>query len=211
MYQRTLDSGLTIRNTIAADVAALEQLQCTIFPTLSPAERITARHYLHHLELFPEGQFVVEDAGELIGMTTTMRYHLTMEDHSFLEISDGLWLNTHEPHGDWLYGLDMGVLTAYRGRGLAREMYRARQHLCRELGLKGQITVGMPNGYAEYADRLSLDDYYEKIVAGEINDPTVSTQQKIGFQPIRLIHQYLSDPQCGDGGVLMVLPVEQNV
>lgn len=211
MYFKTLPDGLCIRNTGPEHAKTLEALQALVFPTLSEAERMAERHYLHHIQLFPEGQFVVLDGEQIVGMTTTIRYHLALEDHTFLEISDHLWMNTHEPAGDWLYGMDMGVHPDYRGRGLAREMYRARQEICRQLGLKGQITVGMPNGYGHYAHAMSLDAYYDCLLRGELKDPTVSAQQKVGFEFIRLIHNYLEDPQCGNGGILMVLPVEKDV
>lgn len=211
MYYKQLPTGLVIQNTLAEHAEALEALQAIVFPTLSAEERMGARHYRHHVSLFPEGQFVVLDGHTPIGMSTTIRHHFTLEDHTFLEISDNLWMNTHEPDGAWLYGMDVGVHPAYRGRGLAREIYRARQETCRLLGLEGQITVGMPNGYAQYADRMTLDAYYAELCAGNIKDPTVSAQQKIGFELVRLIHNYLDDPQCGNGGVLMVLPVEKEV
>jgi GNAT superfamily N-acetyltransferase len=211
MYHKVLGNGLVIQNTQAEHAIHLDALQKVVFPTLSDAERMAERHYLHHINLFPEGQFVVLDGTEPIAMSTTIRYHLALEDHTFLEISDNLWLNTHEPEGDWLYGMDVGVHPDYRGRGIAREIYRARQETCQRLGLKGQITVGMPNGYADYADTLSLDQYYDQLVAGSLKDPTVSAQQKIGFEFKRLIHHYLDDPQCGHGGVLMLLDVQKLV
>ena len=210
-YHRLLPSGLVIQNTQAEHADALEALQRVVFPTLSDEERMAARHYRHHIGLFPEGQFVVLDEGQPVGMSSTIRYHLALEDHTFLDISDQLWLNTHEPAGDWLYGMDVGVHPDYRGRGLARDIYRARQATCRQLGLKGQITVGMPNGYLNYAAEMSLDAYYQALLDGRLQDPTVSVQQKIGFELVRLIHGYLDDPQCGNGGVLMTLSVEKVV
>ena len=104
---------------------------------MAEEERMAERHYLHHLKVFPVGQMVMLDGEEVIGMTSSIRYHLSLEDHTFLGVSDNLWFNTHEPQGDWLYGMDMGVHPHYRGQGLARQLYRARQEVCRSLGLKG--------------------------------------------------------------------------
>jgi GNAT superfamily N-acetyltransferase len=208
MYIKTLSSGLVIQNTQPEHAEQLEELQRIIFPTLSDDERMKAPHYLNHIRLFPEGQFTVLDGTRAIGMSTTIRYHMALEDHTFLDISDNLWMNTHEPDGDWLYGMDVGVHPDYRGLGLARAIYRARQETCRMLGLKGQITVGMPNGYLDHAEKMTLDEYYAALVAGQLTDPTVTVQQRMGFRPIHLIHGYLDDPQCGGGGVLLVLDVE---
>ena len=211
VYKKILDQGLIIQQTEAQHAVALDALQRIVFPSLAEAERMAERHYLHHLEVFPAGQLVVLDGKKVIGMTSSIRYHLSLEDHTFLEVSDNLWLNTHEPEGDWLYGMDMGVHPDYRGRGLARQLYRARQEICRQLGLKGQIIVGMPNGYANYAPEMSLDEYFQQLLAGKIYDPTVGTQMRMGAEPQRLIHHYLDDPQCGNGGVLMILAVEKEV
>jgi GNAT superfamily N-acetyltransferase len=210
-YQKVLKQGYILQNSEPKHCKGLENLQKTVFPTLSEDEIMREKHYLNHIQLFPEGQFVILDGDKIIGMSTTIRYHLALEDHTFLEISEGLWMTSHEPKGDWLYGMDVGVHPDYRGQGLARAIYRARQETCLRLGLKGQFTVGMPNGYLHHADKMSLDTYYELLVSGRLKDPTVNVQQRMGFEWIRLIHNYLQDPQCGNGGILMVLEASKKV
>jgi GNAT superfamily N-acetyltransferase len=211
MYRKAIKHGFILENTTAAYAPALQALQDLIFPTLSEEERMQAKHYLKHIEIFPEGQFLIRDGNKVIAMTTTIRYHLSLENHTFLDISQGLWMTSHEPNGDWLYGMDVGVHPDYRGLGLAREIYRARQELCRRLHLKGQITVGMPNGYANLASKMSLEDYSDALIRGDIFDPTVSVQQKMGFRLIRLIPDYLDDPQCGNGGILMTIDANEDI
>lgn len=207
MYSTLVNNKYILQNAQPVHAKRLEALQKKVFPTLSPDELLTEQHYLKHIQVFPEGQFVVLDGDKVIGMSTTMRYHMTEEDHTFLEISGNLWLTTHEPNGDWLYGLDVGVDPDYRNQGIARAIYQARQDTCRRLGLKGQITVGMPNGYLQYRDQMSIAQYCDKVISGQISDPTVSTQQKLGFQLRRPIFNYLEDPQCGNAGILMVMEV----
>ena len=41
---------------------------------------------------------------------------------------------------------------------------------------------------------MTAEDYYERLVAGEITDPTVSAQMRIGFRPGGLIPDYVQDP-----------------
>src|SRR5450756_893334 len=156
-YYQELTSGLVVRNTRSVDAPQLEKLQKIVFPTLADDELIKAVHYLRHLEVFPDGQFVITDKDQVIGMTTTMRTNFDFGNHhhTFKETIAGGWLSNHDPTGDWLYGLDMGVLPAYRGRGLARVLYRARQSVARTLGLKGQLTVGMMSGYGAVSDTIS--------------------------------------------------------
>jgi GNAT superfamily N-acetyltransferase len=210
-YHKGLKQGYIIQNSAPKHCKDLETLQKMVFPTLSDDEIMREKHYLNHIKLFPEGQFVILDGDKVIGMSTTIRYHLALEDHTFLEISDGLWMTSHEPDGEWLYGMDVGVHPDYRGQGLARAIYQARQETCHRLHLKGQFTVGMPNGYLHHAHRMPVDAYYEALVAGRLKDPTVSVQQRMGFEWIRLIHNYLQDPQCGNAGILMVLDASKKV
>lgn len=225
-YYEVLPDGLIIQQTRPEHTEQLEELQKTVFPTLAADELIRAVHYLRHIEVFPEGQFVitsndaasakdVEDRGpeKVIGMTTTMRTRFDFEHyhHTFKETIAGGWLSNHDPEGDWLYGLDMGILPAYRGRGLARALYRARQNMARRLGLKGQLTVGMMNGYGAVSKEISGEQYYEELLRGLRKDPTLSAQMKIGFEPVVLMPEHLNDPSCGNYGVLIKLDINKQI
>ena len=209
----TLKPGMVVQNTRPEHALALQELQEIVFPTLSAAELIRAEHYLKHLEVFPEGQFVITDNGRVIGMTTTMRkfFDFANYNHTFTETIAGGWLSNHNPEGDWLYGLDMGILPQYRGMGLARILYRARHELVRALGLKGQLTVGMMSGYGEVSHEMSGETYYRELLEGKRRDPTVSKQMKIGFAPVALMPEHLNDPVCGNYGVLIKLDAEKGV
>lgn len=211
-YKKIIKNGYIIQNSQPEHAKRLEALQRKVFPTLSNSEIMTAAHYLKHIQVFPEGQFVVLDGEKVIGMSTTMRYHLSYEPHTFLDISDNLWIEgTHEPNGDWLYGLDVGVDPDYRSQGIAREIYRARQEAARHFGLKGQITVGMMNGYGKVEDEFTVEEYFDKLMNRDLIDPTVSAQQKLGFKIISLITDYLDDPTCGNAGVLMTMEATHEV
>lgn len=194
-----------MQNTQPRHAKGLEELQKIVFPTLADDELIKAAHYLKHIEIFPEGQFVITDGDKVVGMTTTMRCHFDFEHyhHTFKETIAGGWMTNHEPTGDWLYGLDIGVHPDYRGKKLARELYLARHETARMLGLKGQITVGMLNGYGAVSNEISAEQYYRELLEGKRTDPTITPQMKTGFIPLGLIPDYLNDPACGNYGVLL--------
>jgi GNAT superfamily N-acetyltransferase len=208
MQPITLPGGLTLRLTTPADADALEQLQILVFPRLSPAERFRAVHYLKHIELFPEGQMVVADGDRIVGMTTTIRLNFDFDhpDHTFEEVIQGGFLTSHDPHGRWLYGADVGTHPDYRRRGIARALYIARHELVRRLGLEGQVTVGMLNGYESVADRYTIDAYYDELRTGRLQDPTISAQLRVGFELGPLVKNYLNDPTCGNAGAVIVWP-----
>lgn len=198
---------------LAEDALVLEALQRTVFPTLADEERLHAPQYLRHLDVFPAGQFVIGDAGTVVGMTTTMRTDFDPAHyyHRFEDLFAGGWLDKHAPHGEWLYGLDIGVHPAYRGRGYARWLYRARQQLVRSLGLRGQLTGGMMNGYGAVAGHLSGEAYYREWLEGKREDPTLTPQRRMGFRPLALLPDYLHDPGCGNYAVLLRLDADQEV
>ena len=204
-YLKKTADGLVVQTTRAEHAAQLEALQEMVFPTLAKEALFRAPHYLHHISIFPEGQFVVTDSDKVVGMTSTIRYHLD-EKHArtFVEVIDGGFLNTHEPHGEWLYGLDVGVHPQWRGRGIARHLYDARQQTVEWLNLRGQFTYGMLSGYGALKETMTAEDYYAELIAGKRKDPTVSRQIANGFEVVRLVHGYLEDPICDNYVVLLV-------
>jgi hypothetical protein len=213
---------MTVQPMLPVHAPALAALQELVFPTLAAADRIRAGQYLRHLEVFPEGQFVLtvrtpdgdhQPGGQIIGSTTTMltTFDFAAPRHRFRDTFGGGWLTHHQSGGDWLYGFDMSIHPAWRVRGGARLLYRARHQLARHLGLRGQLTVGMPSGYGALRDQLSGPAYYQQWLAGLLTDPTLTPQQKIGFRPVALIRDYLDDPVCGNFGVLLRLDIDQEV
>lgn len=212
-YYRRLDDRLAVMHARPEHAEQLEALQVTCFPTLADEERFKARHYRKHQEIFDEGQFVAVDGETVVGATATIRLHFDFDhiSHTFGDIIQGGWLTSHEPDGDWLYGADIGVHPEYRGRGLAQALYAARQELVWRLGLKGQVTAGMMSGYGAVKDTVSAEEYYAGLVSGRINDPTLSMQQKVGFEFRGLLKDYLQDPVCDNYGVLIVLDAAKDV
>lgn len=214
MYKEVLSSGIEIVPMRQEHAVRLEALQRLVFPNLAEEELLHADQYKHHVNLFPEGQFVALNGDKVIGATTSMRYHFDVnhqEPHTFFDVMGGGWLTTHDPAGDWLYGIDVSVDPAFRSKGIARALYRARQNTCKALGLKGQMTIGMLNGYYQYSNNMTIEEYYEKVKSKAFFDPTVSVQEKIGFEIVGLMKDYLNDPTCGNAGAIIVLDANKEI
>ena len=202
-YLKKTADGLVVQSTQAKHAAQLETLEKLVFPTANIVFR--AWHYLNHIHLFPEGQFVVTDGDTVVGMTTTIRYHLD-ERHtrSFAEVLDGGFLNTHKPKGEWLSGLDMGTQPHGRCRGIMRHLYDARQQTVERLNLRGQYTFGLLNGYGALKGTMQAEDYYAELMAKKRKDPTVSRQIANGFKAVRLVSGYIEDRACDNYAVLLI-------
>src|SRR5215472_8084124 len=118
-----------VANSATEMAKDLEAIQRASFPTLAESEIITAAHYKAHIRRFPEGQFaVVTKGGRVVGCSTDFRTDFDFDhiQHRYIDAVDHNWLGNHDPAGDWLYGADIGVLPEYRGRGVARMLYRVR-------------------------------------------------------------------------------------
>jgi GNAT superfamily N-acetyltransferase len=183
---------VVISPTAPADAETLAMLQRVVFPTLHPAEYLTAAQYLNHLRVFPEGQFVARLHGRAVGSTSTLRIHFDFHhlQHNFMDVCDNGWLNNHDPEGDWLYGIDVGVHPAFQRRGIGSKLYAERTRLVERLNLRGQITGGMLPGYPAHAHCMSALDYCLKVVRGELTDPTLSAQLKNGFRFVQVLPDY---------------------
>ena len=202
-----MTDSLSVVNSTPDMVEQLERIQRVSFPSLDEASLITAAHYRAHIDRFPEGQFAVVDGdGQVVACSTDYRAHVDFDhyEHRYLEAVDHNWLSHHDPHGEWLYGVDIGVLPAYRRRGIARMLYHARRDLIHRLRLRGHVAGGMLVGYGQYKDQMSVETYVNRVKAGTLFDPTVSVQLKIGFTIHGILHDYVDDPSCDNKAVFLV-------
>ncbi|MFN8378843.1 MAG: GNAT family N-acetyltransferase [Anaerolineae bacterium] len=201
---------ITVERTRPEHVPALARLQRIVFPTLADDELFTQEKYLNHLHLFPEGQFVAiahhEGGSEPIGATTTFRTNFDFEhtQHTYVEAIANGWLSNHNPHGEWLYGVDMSVHPDYRGMRVGRRFYEARRQLARDLNLRGEIAGALMPGYIHHHHNLSVAQYVLKVWQGQLQDPTLSVQIKNGFRPRGILYGHISDPRSLNAAALIV-------
>lgn len=213
---RTAPFAFRVVNSRPQDADALEELQRVCFPGLSDAERMKAGHFLAHQQVFPEGEFVAlaahaPDGRALerervvgLGSGFLVDFDLTRPDHSYVEIIAGGTYANHDPDGEWYYGADISVHPDYRGHGIGRQLYRARQALVRRLNRRGIVAGGALPGYERWRDRLSVEDYVKRVADGRLSDPTLSFQLANGFAVLGVIRGYMTDEVTDDLASLIV-------
>lgn len=166
------------------------------------------------LERFPEGQFVAlayeaddpdGDEGRVVGTATLMRTSRppSARPLPWLGAIGSPGLSNHDPDGDWLYGVEMAVDPDFQGRGVGSALYRARLALIEKLGLKGMYAGGMLKGYHRYSHQMSPAEYGEKVIRGELRDPTVTMQLNRGFKAYGVVEDYEYDAKAGNCAVLI--------
>jgi hypothetical protein len=210
MIHQLLHNGrFVLRVAVPDDAPQMAEMQQICFPSLASHEKLTNAQYLNHIKIFPVGQLVIADGEKVIASSSTLRMHFPKVDHHLMDVTDNLWItHAHLPDGEWLYQFDLGVMPACRGLGLSKALYAAHQATVMQLGMKGQITVGMTIGYQQYKDQYTIQEYCEKLKNYELSDPTVTPQRKAGFQWVQPVFNYLEDPAAGNCSIFMVWPVE---
>ena len=162
------------------------------------------------LERFPEGQFVAvtyEDGGEkVVGMASTMLTARSPDEPplAWYDMIGSFGLRNNDPDGDWLYGVEIAVHPDHQRKGVGSALYKARLALIDDLDLRGWYAGGMLMGYDRYRDSLSPAEYARLVIAGEINDPTVSMQLGRGFEARAIIENYYPEWKAGHAAVLLV-------
>lgn len=185
---------------------ALAELQRICFPMLADHELMNEDMYESQYRLFPEGQFVGLDGDRVIGQGSGFFIDFDFEhpNHTFKGICDNFYFTNHNPDGAYYYGADISVHPDYRGRGVGKMLYQARQDLCRRTNRRGIIAGGMIPGYPRYKNKLTIQEYVDRIVAGKLSDPTLSFQLKSGFKVRGLIENYIEDSSSGNWATLIV-------
>lgn len=203
---------LVARTARPADTQAIVDLNDRIFG--EDAMTGWAEHHLTaHLEVFPQGQFVVEVDDLVVASASSMLVDRgrVLEPHTWMTLTGGNELPNHDPDGDVLYGLEIGVDPEHQGLGLSQVLYRCRKVLAREMGLWGIAVAGRMPGYAAakgQADELSPEDYVRSVEAGTRSDPVLSAQMAAGFEPERVLENYVKDPASEHHAALMTWTTE---
>lgn len=180
------------------------------YPTDRYVHCINPDAVAEQLERFPAGQFVAityEDGLEkVIGMATTMRTARTPDEPAlpWYDVIGSFGLRKHDPAGAWLYGVEIAVHPDYQRRGVATALYKARLALVDELGLSGWYAGGMLMGYHRYRETFTPREYGQRVIAGNIEDPTVTMQLHRGLEGRAVIEEYYPEWRAGNSAVLLV-------
>ncbi|MCY4106440.1 MAG: GNAT family N-acetyltransferase [Chloroflexi bacterium] len=199
-------SELVIETIRPQYCAALAQLQRGCYPTLGAGELMDENHFRHHCEIFPEGNFVALWEGRVVGLGAGLLvdFDFRHTQHRFMDFIGGGNFAGHRSDGAWYYGADISVHADFRRRGIARQLYDARKAYIVAANKRGFVGGGLIPGYANYKTELSVREYVNRVVAGELRDPTLSVQLRNGFAVRGLLRDYLEDSASDDWATLLV-------
>ncbi len=186
-------SLLHVRNARHADVPAIVDLTSRVYAGTG-MYGYSEGSLKGQLNYFPEGQFVVTVDDQVVGYCATFRISekVGLAPHNWAEITGNGYASRHDPHGDWLYGMEVCVDPDYRGHRIGQRLYNERKKLCQNLGLKGIVFAGrLPTLAKKIAKFGSAEAYVDQVVQKKQRDPVLGFQLRNGFELLRLIPDYL--------------------
>ncbi len=204
MAKSKAGAQLTIRTASLKDIKGIINLVEKAYPTMETYKTSEVRGQISN---FPEGQFVVESEGEIVGYAASfiIKEKRALTPYSWMEITGGGYGSQHNPNGDWLYGTDVCVDPTRRRLRIGERLYDARKALCESYELKGIMFGGRMPGWGKR--KKKFPDQMEYIAAvrdKKVIDSVVNFQLRQGFEPVQIIPNYLpEDPASGGNAVLM--------
>jgi len=129
---------LNIRNARAADVEAISALVSKVYKSMPP---YTPGMLRGQISAFPDGQFVVEYEGDIVGYAAGFRIDekTAMSQHTWSQITGGGYASRHDPIGEWFYGMEVCVDPDRRRLRIGQRLYDARRDFCEAKNLKGIV------------------------------------------------------------------------
>lgn len=198
---------LVVRPALAADAKAVAALSTKIYGRNQGLSQAQVRGQINN---FPEGQFVAEYEGVIVGHCATLivPQEIAFAPHSWSEITGGGFGTRHDSAGNILYGMEVCVDPAYRRLRIGQRFYRKRRELCEYFELKGIAFGGRMPGYARRRkDLADPQAYLDAVIEKQVRDPVINFQMTQGFQPSGILRDYLpSDKESGGNAVLMFWP-----
>lgn len=191
-------TAVEVRNTRREDFPRILELCRRVYPESLPWNEAQLES---HLRTFSAGQFVAVDtaSGRLVGCAASLI--VLWDDYemhgTWREFTDSGTFTNHDPaRGRTLYGAEVMVDPEAQGRGVGSRLYDARRELARDLRLARIRAGARLRGYHRYSDALTPEAYVRRVVAEELQDPTLSFQLHRDFHVIAVVENYLRhDPE----------------
>jgi len=200
-----MKNKLIVRLARLSDVPGIARLSERSFDTPGWDYERTARSQINH---FPEGQFVAEYGGEIVGHCCTfiISGEAALKPHSWDEITAQGMASRHDPDGDYLYGMGVCVDSRFRRLRIGQRLYNARRRLCEDWRLKGIVFGGRMPGFARKRRIYRTPETYLKAVQDHRSrDSAIQFHLSNGFEPLGIIRNYDEDDRASMGYAVHML------
>ncbi len=193
------DVKLKMRNLKPEDYDAIKNIMDRVYDRMGGA--MPRKKFNSMLKIFPEGQICIDDNGKpiAVALAVIIDYAKFGDHHTYNEVTGDVYLTTHDPKGDVLYGVDVFVDPEFRNMRLGKRLYEARKELCQSLNLRAIIAGGRIPNYRQHKDTLTPQKFIEAVRRKELYDPVLSFQLANDFEVKRVLKGYLPEDKESEG------------
>ena len=168
----------------------------------------TREMFASRIETFPEGNFVAEVDGKIVGYLCLELVDLDLNQKSpftWAEISDhGTIKKSHSYKGNYMYGISMSISPDFQGKGIGTQLVLSSWSVGVNYNILGVLIGSRVPDYHKYAERMSINEYIHlKNGNGQYVDSELRLWSKDGFKPILVLPHYINDPSSLHYGVLV--------
>jgi len=208
MNQKSKKIKVKIRQATIKDIPEILQIEKKAWGGKKAASE---EMFVLRIKTFPEGTLVAEVKDRIVGVVVTeiVNYNPKKDTYTWYKITDnGFIKNSHNSHGDTIYGVDLSVNPLYQNLGIGTKLLECigKLAICKNIK-KGMLGGRIPN-YYKYANKMSVEDYIRATINknGKIKplDPEIAFYKKSGLKIIKVIPDYFEDPESLNYGVLLL-------
>ncbi len=160
--------------------------------------RASRENFAARLRTFSEGFLIEKTGGEIAGVCTAeiINYDPDKPPLSWEEVTDNGSINTHDPSGNALYIVSIGVDPKYQGKGVGSSLLNRQKELARSLGLQ-YVVLGSRVPFYHQHKEVPVEDYVE-------TDPEIRFYRKNSFEMVKIVPNYMEyDKESLNYGVVM--------
>lgn len=199
-----------LRNATVADTVAMAEIDRQSWPE----ELATTRtEFEARIAAYPEGQWVAEEAGRILGVASAQRITeecLQKNGASYAALTDGnRFTRSHTPDGEIYQLVGVGVSPKYWGRQLGRKLVDQQIAFARSLpGVRRIVGYTRPARYYRHQN-LMIEDYVDACREdGRRVDPILAFHLEAGARLVAIQPNFRpNDRQACGYGVLIEYPV----
>jgi ribosomal protein S18 acetylase RimI-like enzyme len=198
--------SLRVRPCTEDDLGALLWIVSLAFGIATSADEAM---YEAIVRRYPAGTFCVEQDRDVVGLLLGFptRRDRWARPHTRADVVDEGQLRGFDLEGDALYVVDCAVHPDHRRSNLEGLMTRAAAASAAQRGLRCILGASRMAGYPRAGHGRSPEDYAREVIAGRVEDPTLTPALRAGYRPLEpsfLVPGYYDDEaRSEEHGVLM--------
>ncbi len=189
--------GDTTYTTITPSLCKpIADLLLACFPEIPLSEQYEVHDMEEIAEVFPEGTIVALDGQRVVGVGTGIFVdvdpdNLPPTEGELLDDENG---SLHDKNGSHYFGGALAVDAAYRNQGIVRQIYNRRKNVVTRHKKEGFYAASILPGYADHKNEMDINNYVDKVIAGELFDPILSVQLRNDFCVVKLLKGFFTSP-----------------